>query len=252
MAIGRQSRREPGAWWLSAVRRATVLAPAGSFAARRAGETLAEAERIADALDRLLGAAARPSGRFGTPLAGGAPRATGAAPPGPGPELTPGAPPPLLRVVSPEGASEPLAWPVTRMLIGQRFGTAALAADTVVRGVAGLVAAGAGEGPSRADADSWVQARLRERQRPVVVAPAPEPAEEPAVRLVVRDGAGERSLDPPEGELLIGRDPGAGLVLDGPGVSRLHAVLASAGGRLPIRAAGSRNGIHVNGERVQS
>src|SRR4051812_10900777 len=252
MTIGRQPRRDPGAWLRYAGRRATVLAPAGSFAARRAGEALAEAERIADALDRLLGPAAQPSVPFDMLLVDVAPAATGAAPPGPGPELTPGAPAPLLRVVSPEGAGEPLAWPVTRMLIGQRFGTAALAADTVVRGVAGLVAAGAGEGPSRADADSWVQARLRERQRPVVVAPAPEPAEEPAVRLVVRDGAGERSLDPPEGELLIGRDPGAGLVLDGPGVSRRHAVLARAGGRLSIRDAGSRNGIHVNGERVQS
>src|SRR3954466_14552913 len=100
MAIGRQSRREPGAWLRYAGRRATVLAPAGSFAARRAGETLAEAERIADALDRLLGPAGRPPGRFDMLLVDVAPQATGAAAPGPGPELTPGAPPPLLRVVS--------------------------------------------------------------------------------------------------------------------------------------------------------
>src|SRR3954469_21111852 len=160
MAIGRQPRRDPGAWLRYAGRRATVLAPAGSFAARRAGEALSEAERIANALDRLLGPAAQPSVPFDMLLVDVAPAATGAGPPGPSPQLTPGAPPPLLRVVSPEGASEPLAWPLTRMLAGCGFGPGALAAGPVLRGLAGLVAAGPNSGPSRADADTWVQARL--------------------------------------------------------------------------------------------
>jgi predicted component of type VI protein secretion system len=53
-----------------------------------------------------------------------------------------------------------------------------------------------------------------------------------------------------EEELVIGRDPG-GLVLDDPEVSRRHArVFCESSGRLSVEDLGSRNGTHVNGERV--
>src|SRR4051794_36135715 len=161
-----------GAAWLRyAGRRATVLAPAGSFAVRRAAEVLSEADRTASVLDRLLGGAPGAPSGLDIMLVDPVPASVGdgAQPHLAGLELTPGAPPPLLRVVSPEAAAEPLAWPLTRMLVGARLGPRALAADTVLRGLAGLVAAGAESGPSRADADTWVQARLANGERPVVV-----------------------------------------------------------------------------------
>jgi subfamily B ATP-binding cassette protein MsbA len=254
MAMARQPGHDPGAWLRYAGRRASVLAPAGSFAARRAGEALSEADRTAAELDRLLGAPPGGPTPFDILLVDVVPAALGGDMPPDltGLDLTPGAPPPLLRVVRPEGSAEPLAWLLTRLLVGERFGPRALAAETVLRGLAGLVAAGAESGPSRADADTWVQARLASRDRPMVLA-APSGAPEPAgARLAVRDGGSERLLELADGDLLIGRDPAAGLVLDGHGVSRRHAVLTCAGGRCAIRDEASRNGILVNGSPVPS
>src|SRR3954447_21509808 len=201
MAIGRHPGHDPGAWLRYAGRRASVLAPAGSFAARRAGEVLSAAERTAAGFARLLGAPPAGPTPFDILLVDVVPAALGGEMP---PDLTgldlpPGAPPPLLRVVRPEGAAEPLAWPLTRLLVGERFGPRALAAETVLRGLAGLVAAGAESGPSRADADTWVQARLASRDRPMVLA-APAGAPEPAgARLAVRDGGSERLLELADG-----------------------------------------------------
>ena len=41
--------------------------------------------------------------------------------------------------------------------------------------------------------------------------------------VVIRDGAGAGSEHPLHGELTVGREQGAGLVIDDGGVSRLHA-----------------------------
>src|SRR3954469_18448361 len=235
MPVRSKPPHERAAWLRYAGRRATVLAPPGSFAARRAGEALREAERTVNALDHLLGAPSEGATRVDILLVDTVPGALsdGARPDLTGLELTPGAPPPLVRVVSPEGSAEPLALPLTRMLVGQRFGPRALAADTVLRGLAGMVAAEAQSGPSRADADTWIQSRLANRDRPLVVT-AMEPDEAPRLRLAVRDGVAERLIDVPEGELVIGRHPDGGLVLDGPGVSRRHAVLTRAADRFAI------------------
>jgi DNA-binding NtrC family response regulator len=57
-----------------------------------------------------------------------------------------------------------------------------------------------------------------------------------------------------EGELVLGRDPGAGVQLDGHDVSRRHAALRKEG--LPatttITDLGSRNGVRVNGRAVST
>lgn len=66
------------------------------------------------------------------------------------------------------------------------------------------------------------------------------------------DQAGvELGCDGPEG-LVLGRDPGVDVRLDGDGVSRRHAALELRDGEAFIADLGSRNGVSVNGRRVAS
>ena len=55
-----------------------------------------------------------------------------------------------------------------------------------------------------------------------------------------------------EGELIIGRMPGCGLVLDDARASRRHAVIARRGTFLEVRDLGSRNGVLLNGHPIQT
>jgi pSer/pThr/pTyr-binding forkhead associated (FHA) protein len=48
----------------------------------------------------------------------------------------------------------------------------------------------------------------------------------------------------------IGRSPASDIVLDDASVSRKHALIARRGDRTVILDDRSRNGVHVNGERV--
>jgi hypothetical protein len=57
-----------------------------------------------------------------------------------------------------------------------------------------------------------------------------------------------RVLDKP---LIIGRDPSSSIRLDDPTVSRRHAVVSIAAGQVLVDAAGSTNGIVVDGARVE-
>ena len=130
------------------------------------------------------------------------------------------------------------------------------AAHTVLRGLAGLVAAGAESGPSREDADSWVQARPPPtRDRPAVDrrrrAGARAPPVGPAVPRGSRRRRAERLVELPDGELLRRARPGrrprarrAGRLAPARGdhVRRRHVA---------IRDEASRNGIYVN-ERARS
>ena len=51
-------------------------------------------------------------------------------------------------------------------------------------------------------------------------------------------------------ELLIGRDPGADLVLDDPSVSSQHAKMNRQDGTWHIKDLGSSNGCQVNGQDI--
>ena len=51
--------------------------------------------------------------------------------------------------------------------------------------------------------------------------------------------------------IVVGREPGVDLELDVPAVSRRHAEIGWANGAYHVRDLGSRNGIIVNGRRVQ-
>jgi ATP-binding cassette subfamily B protein len=244
-------------------RRTTVLAPPGSFAATRAAQVLEEADRTAAELERLLGVGGKgPAPSLDILLVDDVPPPAEAvvAPAVPGLPLPSGdGPPPLLRIVSPEGAAEPLARPMTRALLGQWFGAQAAQAHTVVQGLAGLVAARVGTGPSRADADIWVQARLLDRRLPALSGPPSaeaagddlhrlrRQAAHPGYHLAVLDDGGGRLVELRGERLVVGRDPGADLVLVGEGISRRHALLTCDGERLEVHDEGSRNGTRVNG-----
>jgi pSer/pThr/pTyr-binding forkhead associated (FHA) protein len=87
---------------------------------------------------------------------------------------------------------------------------------------------------------------VRERRR----ASATIPQLAPGRYLAVED-AGEHVLLQLAADVMhIGRSPAADIVLDDASVSRRHALVARRGNRTVILDDRSRNGIHVNGERV--
>jgi class 3 adenylate cyclase len=75
--------------------------------------------------------------------------------------------------------------------------------------------------------------------------------QEPAL-LAVLDGAENGRHLRVTGQLTVGRDDDAGLVLDDPEISRAHAVLVPVADGLEIRDLGSLNGTWVNGERISN
>jgi uncharacterized RDD family membrane protein YckC len=62
---------------------------------------------------------------------------------------------------------------------------------------------------------------------------------------------GSRRLGLPEGEHVIGRSRDSDVVVRDATVSRAHALVAVAAGRVTLQDLGSSNGTMVNGERVQ-
>jgi class 3 adenylate cyclase len=75
--------------------------------------------------------------------------------------------------------------------------------------------------------------------------------QEPAL-LAVLDGAENGRHLRVTGQLTVGRDDDAGLLLDDPEISRAHAVLVPVADGLEIRDLGSLNGTWVNGERISN
>ncbi len=64
-------------------------------------------------------------------------------------------------------------------------------------------------------------------------------------------GAGKRrALD--MGENVIGRDPGAGLFIDDPSVSRRHARIVVTGDSATLEDLGSKNGTHLGDRRIEA
>jgi hypothetical protein len=69
--------------------------------------------------------------------------------------------------------------------------------------------------------------------------------------LVIREGDGAGGEHPLDGELVLGREPGAaGLLLEDPGISRRHAAVRERAGAITVEDLGSSNGTFVNGERI--
>lgn len=61
----------------------------------------------------------------------------------------------------------------------------------------------------------------------------------------------QHEFDLTEGQFLIGRSPECQLSLDDPLVSRAHAALVVSGDAITLEDLGSRNGVRVNGRRIQ-
>lgn len=71
-----------------------------------------------------------------------------------------------------------------------------------------------------------------------------------AVRLVMKHDGGAYALDLSDGQFVIGRDPGATIVINDDSVSGRHAELTVTGSLAKIRDLGSSNGTWVNGFRL--
>lgn len=81
------------------------------------------------------------------------------------------------------------------------------------------------------------------------VSEAPRAAASPAAsswRLIWED----RVIALPEGETVLGRDPGAGIRISAESVSRRHARIVIAGGAATLEDLGSKNGTWLREERV--
>ncbi len=55
-----------------------------------------------------------------------------------------------------------------------------------------------------------------------------------------------------DGENVLGRDPGVGVRIDTPGVSRHHARILAQGGRFTLEDLGSKNGTYLREKRLSS
>src|SRR5919202_2640104 len=173
-------------WREYAGKHVTVHAPEGSYAAKRAPAELREADRAFDALEKLLdppdskrGDASRVDVYLADrlpPGIGDRGQGTGSAN---GPISDPRSPIPMtegsqavVRVVQPEAPGEPVTWPLTRLLAGRWYGQAVASAALFLNGIAGVVAARIGSGPSIKEADEAVREAL-EAGRPVSVFESP-------------------------------------------------------------------------------
>jgi pSer/pThr/pTyr-binding forkhead associated (FHA) protein len=90
--------------------------------------------------------------------------------------------------------------------------------------------------------------RIPDRERRRATAMLPRIA--PGTYLAVEDGDDVVLLSLTADVTRIGRSPSADVVLDDASVSRRHALLARRGERMVILDDRSRNGVHVNGQRV--
>lgn len=63
-------------------------------------------------------------------------------------------------------------------------------------------------------------------------------------------GRKRTALEP--GETVIGRDPGAGLFIDDPSVSRRHARIVVTGDSATLEDLGSKNGTHLRDRRIDA
>jgi len=247
---------DSAAWTAYHGRRVTVRAPVGSFAASRAPELVGTLDRASIELERLL-RLAQDTADMSVEVLLIDPMPKGARLPSASP--APGDPDRLselriVYVVGPEASPGRLLKVIVRRLLMARLGGQTIAAEVVLRGIEGLVAARANAGPPRTEADAWVQARLTDRTSgPVTAARVPARSTDrtqPPCQLAVIRPDYTQIIELAGQRYVIGRDDDADLVLADPQISRRHATLSRDGGSLLIEDVGSRNGIAVNGQPV--
>lgn len=92
-------------------------------------------------------------------------------------------------------------------------------------------------------------AYITRESRNVIAEQIRESLSRPAV-LILFDGGEHSVIDLPNGSHRVGRSITADIQLEGPLVSRKHAVIERDGGAIRVLDDRSLNGVHVNGERV--
>jgi ABC-type multidrug transport system fused ATPase/permease subunit len=151
------------------------------YAAKCAQATLREAEQVVETLEKLL----RPAdAEAGAPIAvylsdplGALPDDQAAASPDLPESLseqqvgTPGGDDGaiIVRVIRPEAPGEPIVLPLTHLLARRWFGPDSVLGGTLLDGVAGVVAARIGKGPSIEAANQWVRSERAARRSVSVV-----------------------------------------------------------------------------------
>jgi|GEM_PF-1102419 class 3 adenylate cyclase len=150
---------------------------------------------------------------------------------------------------TPYGEGSPTA--LCNCHVYEPFPSLAALLPSAPRGVVDLMARLAEKDPAnRGDQQSTLMAIDALLALPVTDAPRMAVA---GPRMVVENGRMTGTLVAvPEGELIIGRMPGCGLVLDDARASRRHAVVARRGAFLEVRDLGSRNGVLLNGHPIQT
>jgi DNA-binding winged helix-turn-helix (wHTH) protein len=95
----------------------------------------------------------------------------------------------------------------------------------------------------------WEAPIRGEAHRPTRSAPSNDEGRQPEARhrLVLES----REVPRLEGENVIGRDPDAALWIDHPSVSRRHARVVIANGKVKLEDLGSKNGTLLNGKRIR-
>src|SRR5262249_21410448 len=142
--------------------------PSDSYAARRAPAILHDAQRVLDALNRLLAPdPANPRDTIDLYVADACPSEPDClpTPSGFGGEG-------IVVTVQPEAPEVPIAAPLTRRWLARWFGADVASTRLFVEGIAGLVAARTRVGPLVEEADRWVQTQI-DAGRPVSIAASP-------------------------------------------------------------------------------
>lgn len=147
-------------------RRVSAHARDGSYAARRAGAEVRDADRAVAALEKLLGPASGPDTPIILVLSDPLEM--------PPPEIMAGA---SLRYIVPDAPSEPISRTVTRLLLDDWHGPGAAASPLLVAGLAGLSAARAKSGRSVSECLEWARTELAAGRKVTILpllAAAPE------------------------------------------------------------------------------
>lgn len=143
-------------------KRVIIHAAEGTDAARIAPQELEKAEQAVEALEKLLQA---PASRQGEPVQIYLVDSTKAVP------VTSEA---ITQTIGPAPAGETLILSLTRFLVGRWFGEAAASADLFVSGLAGVVAARSGNGPTVEEASEAVRAALKAKKPVSIFQPVAE------------------------------------------------------------------------------
>ncbi|HZO90932.1 MAG TPA: ATP-binding cassette domain-containing protein [Chthonomonadaceae bacterium] len=160
------------AWFTCPGKEVTLYAPQDSYAAQHVQVELRKAERVIEALKRLLTPAEESAAG---PIRVYLMDAVHVMPSPDSMEPEAGAEA-IVCVMQPDAPGTPLALPLTRLLIRRWFGENAAQATVIVDGLAGVIAARTKTGPSLYEVEQWVHAEMEEgpisliaqnRRRPV-------------------------------------------------------------------------------------